>query len=80
MSVACLHSRSARINPEHSITGLEYSDDVVPFVDTFNEMHWTMWQEMVRAVRRKEEYGYNLDNKDFFYGENSFMKKFVKTG
>ncbi|VDN56406.1 unnamed protein product [Dracunculus medinensis] len=28
MNIACQHSRSVRISPEHSITDLEYADDV----------------------------------------------------
>lgn len=38
MDTACPHSRGIQINPEHSITDLEYANDLALFADSYDEM------------------------------------------
>ncbi|VDN57678.1 unnamed protein product [Dracunculus medinensis] len=37
-NTACRHSRDIQISPEHRIRDLEYANDVVLFVDSYDEM------------------------------------------
>ncbi|VDN56991.1 unnamed protein product [Dracunculus medinensis] len=38
MEIACRHSRDIQISLEHRFTDLEYADDIILFVDSYNEM------------------------------------------
>lgn len=38
MDITCRYSRGMQISPVHYITDLEYIDDIVLYVDNYNEM------------------------------------------
>ncbi|VDN55701.1 unnamed protein product [Dracunculus medinensis] len=48
-NIAC---RDVQISPEHSITDLEYANDVVLFADSYNEMQ-IMYQQLQRELSSK---------------------------
>ncbi|VDN55651.1 unnamed protein product [Dracunculus medinensis] len=51
MDIACRRSRSAQFSPEHRIANLKYANDVVLFVDSYNEMQVILNNVSATAAR-----------------------------